>query len=381
MKTQESTLQSARGHARQVSIDAPAGLASASALFVHELPPEAAQELVACMVARGLAVVSMSARQATEQAPFGADDLIALRDFAEEQLGAPAQLLVGHGLPGTLLLVRSEDLPSARAIALIHAPSSLAAWMSAKVHAEPAAIRVQIADRPPLYLTNGLAEELSDASVKAGALSFHGSVLLAYAPLNPMLSPEHATALFTTVKHSRSFLALDHSGHDLEHSGDRRHLVEVLTAWMSQYISVKPRVSVELGDAQVVVRTERAHYHTDINAAGHALVADEPESAGGTDHGPGPYEYLQAALGACTAITVRMYADRKEIPLDAISVNLTHEKVAAEGGGKIDSFTRGLVLEGELSDEQRERLKEIADKCPVHKTLTGGQIKIDTKLV
>jgi uncharacterized OsmC-like protein len=381
MKTQDIPLQNARGLARQAHIDEPAGVPSALALFIHELPDEAAAEIAAALVERGLAVARMCASQADEDAPLGGDDLIALRDMAEERFGGPAQLIVGHGLPGTMLLVRAEDLPSTRAMALIHAPSSLSAWKSAVVHGGEGALKIQIADRAPLYLTHGLAESLSEASVKAGAKAYHGSTLLAYAPLNPMLGAEHAATLFTTVHHSRSFLALDHSGHDLEHAGDRRHLVEVMTSWMSQYIKVKPEVIVALGDAQVVVRTERAHYHTDINAKGHRMVADEPVDVGGTDHGPGPYELLQSSLGACTAITVRMYADRKEMPLEAITVQLRHEKISAEGNVKIDRLSRDIQLEGDLSEEQRAKLLEIADKCPVHRTLTGGHIQIDTKLV
>lgn len=381
MKTQEVTLQNARGFARQAHIDEPTGLPSAVALFVHELPKAAADDIAAAMVARGLVVARLSAAQAGETDPFGGDDLIALRDEVEARFGGSAQLVVGHGLPGTLLLVRAEDMSSTRALALIHAPSSLPDWKSAVVRSSELAIRVQIADRAPLYLTHGLAEALSEASVKAGAKAYHGSTLLAYAPLNPMLGTEHAVNLFRTVHHSRSFLALDHSGHDLEHAADRLHLVEVITSWMSQYVQTRSPAPVELGGSQVVVRNDRARYHTDINAKGHRMIADEPADLGGTDHGPGPYELLQSALGACTAITVRMYADKKEIPLESITVNLSHEKIAGEGGGKIDRITREIKLVGDLSEEQRTKLLEIADKCPVHKTLTGGNVKIESKLI
>lgn len=380
MKTQDLPLQNARGLARQAQISAPEGDVFASALFIHELPAQAADHIVAALTRRGVAVASLAAQQATAESPLGGDDLIALRDALASQIEGGPQLLIGHGLPGTLLLVRAEDMPSARAMALIHAPSSLSAWRSAKLHAHEHAISVQIADRPPLYVTSGLVDALSEAAVKAGAGAFHGAVLLAYAPLNPILAPEHATALFTTVRHSRSFIALDHSGHDLEHARDREHLVNVLTGWMEHYIPTKPRVELELGEAQVVVQTGRAHYHTDINAKGHALVADEPVELGGTDHGPGPYEFLQAALGACTAITVRMYADRKELPLESIRVALTHQKITGEAGERVDLFTRKIALAGPLTQEQRDKLKEIADKCPVHKTLTHGKIEVQTAL-
>ena len=131
----------------------------------------------------------------------------------------------------------------------------------------------------------------------------------------------------------------------------------------------------------VAARIERSHYRVAMNAAGHELVADEPESYGGGDAGPSPYDYLLAALGSCTAMTLRMYADRKELPLDEVTVRMNFERVHARdceecesASGKVGRIERIVHMKGDLSDEQRAKLIEIADKCPVHRTLTTEMI-------
>ncbi len=142
-----------------------------------------------------------------------------------------------------------------------------------------------------------------------------------------------------------------------------------------------------LPDDGVVVQTGRTGYQTEILAGGHSLVADEPVAAGGTNTGPTPYAYLLAALGACTSITLRMYADRKDWPLESIVVHLTHRKIHAQDcrecetkEGRIDAIERRIELVGGLDTAQRARLLEIAEKCPVHRTL-HSEIVVKTQLL
>lgn len=134
--------------------------------------------------------------------------------------------------------------------------------------------------------------------------------------------------------------------------------------------------------AEVVVEEEGTRYTQRIRAGRHPLVADEPADKGGADKGPNPYELLLSALGACTSITLRMYADLKKMPLRRVTIRLRHEKIAAEDcpgcetkEGKVDRIEQEVTLDGDLSAEQRARLMEIAGRCPVHKTLTG-EVKI-----
>jgi len=175
----------------------------------------------------------------------------------------------------------------------------------------------------------------------------------------------------------------------LSNEADSHYVGAVIAAWADKYLDVpKPEiVARDETERQVTTRIGRDRYYTEIDAGGHPFSADEPVSAGGTDQGPTPYELLAAALGACTCITLRMYADRKKWPLTEISVLLKHQKVHArdcetcpESDVKTDRIERELELVGNLSEEQRQRLLEIADRCPVHKTLHEGQIRIVTRL-
>jgi uncharacterized OsmC-like protein len=199
---------------------------------------------------------------------------------------------------------------------------------------------------------------------------------------------ENASRIYRAARHPKSFVSLDEADHLLSADGDADYVGGLIVAWVKKYLhDTEPQsATASLPEREVAVHIGRDHYYTDIIAAGHALSADEPQRVGGGDQAPSPYALLTSALGACIAITLRMYADRKQWPLDAVEVRLRHAKIhAGERGasekstGKMDHFDIVIGLRGALDAEQRRRLVEIAAKCPVHKTLLK-EVMITTRL-
>ncbi|MDX1495888.1 MAG: OsmC family protein, partial [Longimicrobiales bacterium] len=202
-------------------------------------------------------------------------------------------------------------------------------------------------------------------------------------PVDEIVGIDNAARLYDMARHPKSFVSLDRADHLLTDTADSRYVAAVLAAWASRYVQLGqgPSDLEELRDAdRAVTRTGSGTFHTDIAIRDHYLVADEPESVGGEDAGPTPYDLLVAGLGACTSMTLQMYAGRKEWPLEEARVRLKHRKVHAQdcqdceedGDRRLDVVEREVELIGELDDEQRARLMEIADRCPVHRTLNAG---------
>jgi len=214
------------------------------------------------------------------------------------------------------------------------------------------------------------------------------ALLVMHAPLDNVVEIDNASEIFVAAKHPKSFVSLDNADHLLTRNEDSRYAGSVIAAWASRYLPATVSSEEALDeDPATIATTHSSGFRTDIVAAGHQLVADEPESYGGTNKGPTPYDLLSAALASCTTMTLRMYAARKKIDLRSATVRIAHAKIHAKdcgdcesSSGKIDEFRKELRLEGELSDEQRQRMLEIADMCPVHRTL-HSEIKIRTQLV
>jgi len=211
-----------------------------------------------------------------------------------------------------------------------------------------------------------------------------------HSPVDAIVGVDNAGAIFQAALHPKSFISLDRADHLLTDTADARYAGDVIAAWAARYAlpAFTARALPDLESSQVVARTAADEgFLTDINAAGHALLADEPVAAGGSDRGPSPYDLLVGALGACTSMTLQLYAKRKGWPLEAATVRLTHSKIHADDcadcetkAGHIDTIERAIELAGPLDDDQRAKLLEIADKCPVHRTL-HGEIKVRTRLV
>ena len=313
-------------------------------------------------------------------------DLIAASEFLKENYEAP-QILIGHSLGGAAVLQAAREIKECKAVITIGAPC------------EPSHVLNLLKDKREVIEQHGEAEielagrnfkikkqflvDLNAVTMKENIANLRKALLIFHSPIDTTVGIENARQIYSIARHPKSFVSLDAADHLLSREVDSCYVGEVIAAWSKRYINIEssPEAYGE-EPGTVVVRTGRDHYYTDIYADGHHMVADEPISVGGTNLGPSPYKFLAAALGSCTTITVRMYADRKKWPLDAVVVRLKHQQVDASQcddckseNGKVDIFERELEFVGNLSDEQRQRLFEIADRCPVHRSL-HGEIKV-----
>ncbi|GJM14467.1 MAG: hypothetical protein DHS20C12_28700 [Pseudohongiella sp.] len=214
------------------------------------------------------------------------------------------------------------------------------------------------------------------------------AVLILHAPLDETVEIDNASQLFAAAKHPKSFVSLDNADHLLTREEDARYAGEVISAWAGRFLpAASEPASPQVSEGAVLARTYAEGFRTEIQAGPHHLTADEPRSVGGSDLGPSPYGLLSAALASCTTMTLKMYASHKKLNLKSATVEVTHEKIHAAdcedcvaSNGRVDEFTRVITLEGDLSEEERQRMIEISDRCPVHKTL-HGDIKVRTQLV
>jgi uncharacterized OsmC-like protein len=231
----------------------------------------------------------------------------------------------------------------------------------------------------------GLKERCS--AERIGAL--RKALLIFHAPLDAIVGIDNAGEIFKAARHPKSFVSLDGADHLLTRRADAVYVAEVLAAWASRYLPAPAEAEVPgrpEGGEVLVAEIGQGRFQQVVRVGRHELRADEPTSFGGDDIGPGPYDYLLAGLGACTSMTVRVYAERKGLQLERVAVRLSHDRIHAQDcedcetkEGKLDEITRIVELSGALDDSQRQRLIEIAGKCPVHKTLTS-EIKIRTRL-
>ncbi|HYN22220.1 MAG TPA: alpha/beta fold hydrolase [Thermoanaerobaculia bacterium] len=321
------------------------------------------------------------------------DDLVAAADFLRREREAP-QLLVGHSLGGTAVLAAASRIPETAAIATIGAPSDTEHLRSKLVHLAPelearGEAEIDLGGLRPIRIRRELLDDLAADHLKSSLGSLHKPLLLFHSPVDNVVGVEHAHRLFEMARHPKSYVSLGLADHLLTNERDARHVGEVLGAWARHYLEgVQPEVEVETeaGKTGRVVVTEVSGFAQTIRARKHRLTADEPLEQGGTDTGPNPYELLLAALGACTSMTLRIYANYKKLPLERVRVTLEHSKIHAldcaaceTKEGKLDQIERVIELIGPLTEEQRTRLLEIANRCPVHRTLEA-EIHVPTRL-
>jgi len=317
-------------------------------------------------------------------------DLLAAVSYLENA-HEPPTILVGHSLGGTAVLQAAPSVSSAVAVATIGSPFDPAHVLhlfsgSEEALEEHGQAEVDLGGRPFL-MKRQFVEDLENQNLADTVGSLRKALLVMHAPLDDIVDIDNASELFRAAKHPKSFISLDKADHLLSHAADSRYVGHTLAAWASRYLPAAAATdALQAPAGEVVARTPAHGFRTDVRAGRHELLADEPTSIGGSDLGPTPYDFLSAALATCTSMTLQMYARHKNLPLDSATVRVMHDKIHAEdckdcesGSGKIDEFRRTITLEGELTDAQRERMLEIADRCPVHRTL-HGEVKVRSEL-
>jgi putative redox protein len=314
-------------------------------------------------------------------------DLIAAARYLEEQHQAPA-VLIGHSLGGTAVLAAAGRIRSCRAIATLGAPARAAHITHLfsdhvdEIEREGVA-RVEFGERP-FTVKRRFLDDVASQSVPENLRTLRCALMIMHAPLDTFVSIDNAAEIFAHAVHPKSFVSLDDADHLLTRHADADYAATVLAAWAERYVDA-PDSGVDAAPG-VVANTREGGFSTALVAGAHAWISDEPVSAGGADLGPTPYDMLTAALASCTSMTLQAYARRKQWTLTNVSVHVEHSRTHADdcadcetSNAMIDRFVRVIRLAGDLDSEKRARLLEIADRCPVHRTLTG-EIRIETRL-
>ena len=316
------------------------------------------------------------------------EDLISAADFLKKEYNAPS-LIVGHSLGGAAALFAAKKIESVKAIVTINAPSNLSHLQKhfesslGEIEKEGAA-RINIGGRS-FQIKKHFVDDLENNNDSSALQEIRTPLLIMHSPQDKIVSVNHAEELYKAARHPKSFISLDGADHMLSTRSDSEYAGTVIAAWASNYIKQTEVPELET-DHEVMANLGEHGYTTQIIAGKHYFVADEPVKAGGNDLGPNPYELVSSGLAACTSMTIHMYARRKEWKVTNVETHVSYSKKHADDckncekdSAKIDSFQREISIKGELDEKQIKRLMEIADKCPVHKTLSSkGQI--DTKL-
>jgi uncharacterized OsmC-like protein/pimeloyl-ACP methyl ester carboxylesterase len=393
MRSEKLTFPGFDGDDLAARLDLPLGPPRAFALFAHcftcskDLP--AAGRISHALVAKGFGVLrfdftglgSSDGDFANTTFSSNVEDLVRAADTLRQRWRAP-QLLVGHSLGGSAVLVAARRIAEVEAVATLGAPADpghvehLLLGSRAEIEAAGHA-PVTIAGRE-FQVKREFLEDLDEQRLGEHLGALGKALLVMHSPLDATVGIDNARRIYEAARGYKSFVSLADADHLLTRAADARYAGEVLGAWAARYVEFAPLAERAAEEGSVLVEEWERPYTNRVAARGHVWLADEPPSAGALDAGPTPYELLLAGLGACTSMTLRMYADRKGWPLERVSVHLRHAKVHASecatcpsGEGTVDRIEREVELVGALDDAQRARLLEISNRCPVHRTLEG----------
>ena len=375
-------------------LNKPAGVIRSVAIFAHCFTCSkdifAARQVAMRLTGLGFAVLRFDftglghseGEFANTNFSSNVEDLCAAADYLSS-VGMAPSLLIGHSLGGAAVIKAAPDIPSIKAIATIGAPGDPAHvahnFGEARAEIEAAGIAEVILAGRPFTIKKQSLRDIEQASLAEAQQRFKGATLIMHAPLDNIVGIENAADIFMRSRHPKSFISLDGADHLLSRQPDAEYAAQLIGAWADRYLPPIDTSNSE-GPEEGVVRSAERHKVTltqDIFVGDKfRLVGDEPKSVGGSDFGPTPYQFLAAGLASCTSLTLRIYAKHKGLDLTSVAVDVSHDKIHAEDceaceqtDGKIDQFTRRIHIHGNLSSEERQKLLEIADKCPVHRTL------------
>ncbi len=379
-------------------LDLPDGPATAYALFAHcftcSKDLTAVRRITAELARAGIAVLrfdftglgSSEGEFASTNFSSNVDDLLSATGYLRQHYTAPS-VLIGHSLGGAAVLAVAGTIPEARAVVTIGAPAD-AGHALKHFGASLAAIEtqgeaeVELAGRKFL-IKKQFIDDVRAQHITQAVATMKMPLLVLHSPLDATVGIENATQIFLAAKHPKSFVSLDTADHLLTTSADATYAGRVIAGWLTRYLPEQANVREELTAPVRITETGEGRFQNLVQVGAHRLLADEPARVGGLGSGPSPYDFLAIALGACTSMTLRMYAEHKQLLLGRISVEVRHAKVHArdceectdeerKGSGHIDRLERVISVDGELSEELRGKLAEIAGKCPVHRTLETG---------
>ncbi len=403
MATKRITFPGHSGDMLAARLDMPDGPHLATALFAHcftcgkDIP--AARRIAARLAGMGIAVLRFDftglghseGEFSNTSFTSNVEDLIAACKFLDRE-GMPPSLLIGHSLGGAAVLKAASVMDQIKAVATIGAPFDPEHVTHNFADALPEIIskgvgEVNLGGRP-IRIGKAFIEDVAAGELTPAIGSLNAALMVLHAPTDSIVSIDNASQIFLAAKHPKSFVTLDTADHLVTRATDAEYAADVIATWATRYLDLKPPAPPP-GAPEGIVRVTEADpngFLQDVNAGPkHHILADEPESYGGTNRGLTPYGLVSAGLGACTTMTIRMYARRKGWPLKGVSVDISHDKVHAQdaetgSGQKVDTWKRRIRLDGDLSEDQRQRLLEIADKCPVHRTLERAS-EVVTELV
>jgi uncharacterized OsmC-like protein/alpha-beta hydrolase superfamily lysophospholipase len=393
MPAERFDFPNAAGERLAALIDRPAGTPRAFALFAHCFTCgkdiHAARRIAEGLTVRGIAVVrfdftglgASEGEFANTNFSSNVADLVAAANHLRHVERAPA-LLIGHSLGGAAVLAAAGEVPEVRAVVTVAAPadpSHVTGLLKDRVEEIRARgeVEVTLAGRP-FRIRREFLDDVSEQRLDEKIGSLRKALLVMHAASDDTVSIDNASHIFLAAKHPKSFVSLADADHLLSKPRDSAYVADVIAAWASRYLDMEaaPEVASTEPHNVVVTETRQGKFQQTIWAGRHMLTADEPVAVGGLDSGPGPYDLLLAGLGACTAMTLRLYAERKQLPLERVSVKLAHSRIHAQDcetcetkEGMLDRIDKDITVEGPLDDDARARLLEIAEKCPVNRTL------------
>lgn len=406
-RSDKISFQGALGENLAARLDLPDGDVKAYALFAHCFTCSkdifAASRIAEGLNANGIAVLrfdftglgASEGEFANTNFTSNVGDLVAAANYMRDHLAAP-RIIIGHSLGGAAVLAAAGDIDEIECVCTIGAPADphhVALNFKndiEKIMAEGEA-DVTLVGRP-FKIKKQFLEDIEGQKLSGKIANLKRALLVFHSPIDATVGIENAQEIYVAAKHPKSFVSLDTADHLLSKRADAVYCANVIAAWAERYLGTSRNQADKsdipaIEDGVVVQETGQGKFTNGVSVGGrHTLKADEPVSVGGNDSGPTPYDYLLTALGACKSMTMRMYADRKKFPLDQARVTLRHEKIHAEdceacetADGRVDQIDVEIHLEGDLTEEQRQRIYEIAERCPVHQTLKS-EVSLKSRL-